>query len=31
VGTLLALDASDLSWQRFQFKRQPDCPVCQER
>lgn len=31
VGTLLTLDATDLSWQRFQFKRQPDCPVCQQR
>ncbi|MEX0623774.1 ThiF family adenylyltransferase [Saccharospirillum sp.] len=31
VGTLLMLDATDLSWQRFQFNRQPDCPVCQQR
>lgn len=31
VGTLLTLDAADMSWQRFRFRRQPDCPVCQRR
>jgi adenylyltransferase/sulfurtransferase len=31
TGTLLTLDATDLSWQRFRFSRQPDCPVCQLR
>lgn len=31
VGTLLTLDAADMSWQQFRFRRQPDCPVCQRR
>lgn len=31
VGQLLTVDALDLSVQRFQFKRNPDCPACSNR
>lgn len=31
VGKLLTLDAFDLNWQRFNFERVSDCPVCRGR